>query len=31
MPAPSTPGAARLRFVVRDATNGNIGTVDLQP
>jgi VWFA-related protein len=31
MPAPSTAGAARLRFVVRDATNGNIGTVDLKP
>ena len=31
MPAPSTTGAARLRFVVRDAINGNIGTVDLKP
>jgi VWFA-related protein len=31
MPAPSTAGAARLRFVVRDAINGNIGTVDLKP
>jgi VWFA-related protein len=31
MRAPSTTAAARLRFVVRDAINGNIGTVDLKP
>ena len=31
MPAPATANATRLRFVVRDAVNGRIGTVDLKP
>jgi VWFA-related protein len=31
VPVPQTGNAARLRFVVRDAVNGSIGTVDLKP
>jgi hypothetical protein len=31
MPVTVPPNVARLRFVVRDAVNGRIGTVDLKP
>ncbi len=31
VPAPVTGDAARLRFVVRDASNGHMGTVDVKP
>jgi hypothetical protein len=30
MQLPDTAGAIRLRFTVRDATNGNMGTLDLR-
>jgi len=31
MPVSVPPNVARLRFVVRDAINGRMGTVDLKP
>ncbi len=31
LPVAVTGDAARLRFVVRDASNGHMGTVDVKP